>query len=41
MDPTRVKTNQTTPSNKNHHLIKFLVLNVPYEIKNGEDEIEK
>jgi phytoene dehydrogenase-like protein len=40
MDPTRVITNENN-SNNNHHLIKFLVLSVPYEIKNADGETEK
>jgi beta-carotene ketolase (CrtO type) len=39
MDPTRVISNENN-SNKNH-LIKFLVLSVPYEIKNADDKIGK
>jgi beta-carotene ketolase (CrtO type) len=39
MDPTRVISNENN-SNKNH-LIKFLVLSIPYEIKNADDKIGK
>ncbi len=39
IDPTRVISNENN-SNK-HHLIKFLVLSVPYEIKNADGETEK
>jgi phytoene dehydrogenase-like protein len=39
IDPTRVISNENN-SNKNH-LIKFLVLSVPYEIKNADGEIGK
>lgn len=39
MDPTRVIANENT--SKRHHLIKFLVLNVPYEIKKSDSEIGK
>ncbi|MDR4492820.1 MAG: phytoene desaturase family protein [Candidatus Nitrosocosmicus sp.] len=37
IDPTRVVSNEND-INK-HHLIKFLVLNVPYKIKNADSEI--
>ena len=37
IDPTRVISNENNP-NKNY-LIKFLVLSVPYEIKNADDKI--
>ena len=43
MDPTRVVTSTTRGSNQNgsnKHLIKFLVLSVPYQLKNhNESEI--
>jgi phytoene dehydrogenase-like protein len=39
IDPTRVVSNEND-INK-HHLIKFLVLNVPYKIKNADSEIGK
>jgi phytoene dehydrogenase-like protein len=40
MDPTRVIINENN-SNKQHHLIKFLVLSVPYGIKNPDSGIGK
>jgi beta-carotene ketolase (CrtO type) len=39
MDPTRVTSNENNLDK--HHLIKFLVLSVPYEIKNADSEIGK
>ncbi|WP_172602140.1 phytoene desaturase family protein [Candidatus Nitrosocosmicus franklandus] len=39
MDPTRVVTNEKNFNQ--HHLIKFLVLSVPYKIKNVESETGK
>lgn len=39
MDPTRVVTKEKNFNQ--HHLIKFLVLSVPYEIKNVESETGK
>lgn len=41
MDPSRVLTpinSRNNHRNNNKHLIKFLVLSVPYQIKNGNDE---
>lgn len=39
MDPSRVLSTRENPNNPNKHLIKFLVLSVPYKIKNTDDEI--
>ena len=39
MDPTRVTLDDRNNNNLGKHLIKFLVLSVPYEIKNADPKI--
>lgn len=41
MDPSRVLSTRENLNDPNKHLIKFLVLSVPYKIKNTDDEIEQ
>jgi beta-carotene ketolase (CrtO type) len=39
MDPTRIITDNGNNNNSDKHLIKFLVLSVPYEIKNADPKM--
>ncbi|CAN5856224.1 hypothetical protein BH23THE1_BH23THE1_26890 [soil metagenome] len=39
MDPTKITTDNGNNNNSDKHLIKFLVLSVPYEIKNADPKM--